>query len=166
MPRLGGQARLHSSLVEDARPSANAAGDRIDAACRLAVAGKLALRDIATWTRGFRVSETEFRLLWLLFQHEHRGSAPQPVLDQGELAAGLAISPAQVSGLVERLQASALIDRVASGFDRRRQLWRLAAAGETLVLDVVANVERGADLERSAIPPLAPPFEGGGSEAA
>jgi DNA-binding MarR family transcriptional regulator len=156
MPRRG------ASPAADAVAHSDYAVRRIDAACRLAVAGKLALRDLAAWVRGYGVSECEFRLLWLLFPDEREGATRGCVLDQGELADRLAVSAAQVSGVVERLQASELIDRVRDGADRRRQLWRLAHAGEALVLDVVASVQTHVEIAASAIPPLAPPFEGGG----
>ena len=161
MPTLGGHVPLLSSSGDGAI-GALSAGELIDATCRLAIAGKLALRDIACWIREQPVNETEFRLLWLLFQHERRDSSRRTALDQGELAAGLALSPAQISGLVERLQACALISHVTHGFDRRRQLWRLAPAGEALVLEVVASVQVREGAQTAEIPPLAPPFKGGG----
>jgi len=163
MPRYGCRPRLVGP--PDAATRGNAV-ERIDAACRLAVAAKLALRDLAAWVRGLPVSETEFRLLWLLFQRERAGKAHERALDQMELAAQLAISPAQISGVVEHLQTCELIDRVRDGADRRRQLWRLAQPGEALVLDVVASVQAIGDRRDVVIPPLTPPFEGGGSEAA
>jgi DNA-binding MarR family transcriptional regulator len=159
MPTLSGRTPLLSSFADGTRTLAADAGEVIDATCRLAIAGKLAIRDIAGWIRGRPINETEFRLLWLLFQHERRNSSPRTALDQGELAAGLALSPAQISGLVERLQAGAMISHVAHGFDRRRQFWRLAQAGEALVQEVVASVQvrdRALTLE---IPPVEPPLE-------
>jgi DNA-binding MarR family transcriptional regulator len=166
MPTLGGQWPL-LPLSGDGANGVLQAGDLIDATCRLAIAGKLALRDIAAWIRGRPINETEFRLLWLLFQHEKRSSSSRAALDQGELAAGLALSPAQISGLVERLQGAALISHVPHGFDRRRQLWRLSQGGESLVQDVVASVQASDRAQSTAVPPLAPPLDGGGlTEAA
>lgn len=140
MPRFGGlprpQARLATSA--DMRPDAS---ERIDAACRLAVAGKLAMRDIAGWVQGLGVSETEFRLLWLLLEHERGQQRGAGALDQAELAERLAVSAAQVSGVVERLRERELVDRVLDGGDRRRQMWRLAPAGAATVSAVVASVE-------------------------
>ena len=45
--------------------------------CEQAVAGKLAVRQLAAWARPFGVAETEFRLLWLLVQRgaEREGAA-------------------------------------------------------------------------------------------
>ncbi len=154
MPTLSGRTPLLSSFADGTRTLAADAGEVIDATCRLAIAGKLAIRDIAGWIRGRPINETEFRLLWLLFQHEGRNSSPRTALDQGELAAGLALSPAQISGLVERLQTGALISHVAHGFDRRRQLWRLAQAGEALVQEVVASVQAHEGAQSPETPPL------------
>ncbi len=157
MPKFGDppqpQARLAASA--DSRPDAS---EQIGAACRLAVAGKLAMREIAVWACDFALGESEFRVLWLLFQHQHGRARQSQALDQTELAERLAVSAAQLSGLVERLRKREMLDRVLDGGDRRRQLWRLAPAGEALVLAVVASVAA------SEVPPLAPPFEGGGSQ--
>lgn len=115
---------------------------RIEHACRLAVAGKLAARDLTAWVAGFDVSETEFRLLWLLSSSSHAdGKAPTPSVDQAELATRLAVSAAQVSGVVERLRHAELIEHGAGSGDRRRQFWQLAGAGRELVHAIVASVE-------------------------
>jgi DNA-binding MarR family transcriptional regulator len=113
-------------------------------ACRLAVAGKLAARDLTAWVAGFDVSETEFRLLWLLSSAMHadcKAPAPAPAVDQAELASRLAVSAAQVSGVVERLRHAGLIEHGAGSGDRRRQFWQLAEAGRELVREIVAAVE-------------------------
>jgi DNA-binding MarR family transcriptional regulator len=141
MPRTGEPARLIESSSAAFR--SDAAVQRIDAACRQAVAGKLALRDLAAWLRGHGATEGEFRLLWLLYHGEGHGACRRRAFDQARLAEQLVVSPAQVSGMVERLRSAALIDRVRDGADRRRQLWRLAAAGDALVRAVVASVEAG-----------------------
>jgi DNA-binding MarR family transcriptional regulator len=154
MPRFGEQLRPRSRLANGATPRPSDAPEHVDRACRQAVAGKLALREIAAWVDGIGVSETEFRLLWLLFQQQHGDASKLTALDQADLAERLAVSAAQVSGVIERLRQRELVDRVPDLSDRRRQLWRLAQTGETLVLNVVANVA-------SEILPLAPPFDAG-----
>lgn len=122
-----------------------AAWARIDRACRLAVAGKLALREIAAWVDGAGVSDTEFRLLWLLAQ-QLGDDSPSPALDQSALAERLAVSAAQVSAVIERLRCRELIALVPSETDRRRQLWRLAPAGQSLVRAVTAKAASTASL--------------------
>jgi DNA-binding MarR family transcriptional regulator len=114
---------------------------RIDAACRRAVLGKLAVRDIASWIAAFGVSETEFRVLWRLLTAENaaRPVDSTPCLDQADLAHDLAVSPAQVSAVVDRLRRANLI-AAAPIEDRRRQVWRLSAAGHELLSTIVAAV--------------------------
>jgi len=137
MPISGQSSQPRKRLTKNATVRADASG-RIDAACQLVVAGKLALRDITAWVHQFGVSDSEFRLLWLLFQLE--GPTATCEIDQAELAEQLAVSAAQVSGVVERLMQRDLVVRVLDGADRRRQLWRLAGAGAQLVRDVIASV--------------------------
>ena len=155
MPRLGEQPAPRARLATGAAKRPSDAPGRVDRACRQAVAGKLAMREIAAWAEEIGVSETEFRLLWLLFQQAHGEASKPTALDQAALAERLAVSAAQVSGVIERLRQLKFVDRVPEVRDRRRQLWRLATAGEALVLTLVAHVA-------AEIPPLAPPFEGGG----
>ncbi len=71
---------------------ASSALKRIDEACRRAVLGKLAVRDIAGWTSPFGMSEAEFRVLWRLSTAADGvpHSRPAQELDQAELAAELA----------------------------------------------------------------------------
>lgn len=153
MSSLGNSAEL-SVLALAASGSASVA--RIDAACQLAAGGKLAARDIAAWLRGFQVTEPEFRLLWLLSQPG--GDRPtHNTFDQAELAELLVVSPAQVSGAVERLRSLSMLERTVDQRDRRRQLWRLADGGRNLLSAVVASVA-GIDSSLSRrIPSLAPP---------
>ena len=111
---------------------------RLDEACQHVVVGKHAARELARWAGGVGVSETEFRLLWLLFPaSDLRSQCVDDLPDQAELAARLAVSAAQVSGAVERLSSLGFLERVTDGADRRRQMWRLADAGRALVHTVL-----------------------------
>jgi DNA-binding MarR family transcriptional regulator len=126
---------------------------RIDAMCRGIVAGKLATRELGALVRPVGLGEAEFRLLWAL---SNCGSdvTSTPAAQSG-LADKLAVSPAQISGLVERLRSQGYIETGSAGGDRRRQVWRLTGTGQQAiakVLNVVAAL---------GIPPLALPFEGG-----
>jgi DNA-binding MarR family transcriptional regulator len=150
---------LADSSVLALAASGAASVARIDAACQLAAGGKLAARDIAGWLRGFQVTEPEFRLLWLLSQSVD-GRPGNAAFDQAELAELLVVSPAQVSGAVERLRSLGMLDRVADQRDRRRQLWRLADGGRELLAAVVASVADLGESHGRRIPPLTPPFEG------
>jgi DNA-binding MarR family transcriptional regulator len=113
--------------------------ERIDEACRLAGEGKLAVRRIAVWLRGSGINEPEFRLLWLLTGAASSGDAALS-LDQADLAEQLVVSPAQVSGAVERLRTLGLLERVDSQRDRRRQLWQVTNAGAALLGRIVNHV--------------------------
>jgi DNA-binding MarR family transcriptional regulator len=112
----------------------------LDAVCRHVVAGKLAARELAAWVRELGASETEFRLLWQLARDATETALPESPPDQAMLADRLAVSPAQVSGVVERLSAKQLIEPQHFSTDRRRQAWRLSSAGRQLVGAVVAHV--------------------------
>lgn len=118
---------------------------QVDAACRRVVAGKLATKELAGWVRELGVTESEFRLLWQLeFSASgdavEAGSRHESPPDQAMLAERLALSPAQLSGLVERLGATGLIEPERCSRDRRRQTWRISLAGRLLVGNVVARV--------------------------
>lgn len=125
----------------------------IEAACARVVAGKLAMRAIAAWAEPLNLSEAEFRLLWLLYQRSPENAVDAAPLDQAELAERLAVSPGQISGVVERLQARQLIACSVDGADRRRQLWRLADGGAELIAKAAASVQGFLQQEQSCSPP-------------
>jgi DNA-binding MarR family transcriptional regulator len=83
-------------------------------------------RALATHTSACGVSDTEFLLLWSCAQHVEG-------ISQSELAAAIGVSPAQLSGLVERLRQRGWLDAQRSREDRRRQCWRLTDEGRTLL---------------------------------
>jgi DNA-binding MarR family transcriptional regulator len=60
---------------------------------------------------------------------------------QGELAATLGISPAQMSGLVERLRARGLVEREWLTHDRRRHVWRTSAGGREVLASAVPPLQ-------------------------
>lgn len=129
--------------------SGSLSAERIDAACRLAAEGKLASRRIAAWLNGSAINEPEFRLLWLLAG----GSQPEVAatsLDQADLAERLAVSPAQVSGAVERLRTLGLLERIQHERDRRRQLWQVTLAGGELLRRIVNQVAAASSQREAA----------------
>ena len=71
--------------------------------------------------------EAEFRVLMQLF------SRPDGVGHPGELCAGSAHSPANISRITDTLVARGLISRSASEQDRRRMILRVTAEGEELI---------------------------------
>jgi DNA-binding MarR family transcriptional regulator len=76
------------------------------------------------------LTDCELLAIWLCLRSECG-------LVQGELAAAVGVSPAQMSGIVERLRQRGLIEMHRQIFDRRRQVWRGTAAGRQ-VLDSLA----------------------------
>jgi DNA-binding MarR family transcriptional regulator len=166
MTTFGGKRTLCAEQLS-AASAALAASDRVDDACKLAVAGKLALREIARWVEGLAISEAEFRLMWLLQWPHERAMQENSVIDQRELATRLSVSQAQVSGIVQRLQQSGYIESLNDRDDRRRQLWRLAGPGEMLIQRVLERV-REAPLETTvgALPQASPLKDEGWEEAA
>ena len=87
-------------------------------------------RRLATQIAASELSEQEFLVLWLCDDAAlaHRG--------QGELAEMVGVSPAQMSGLVERLRTRDLLKFERCGNDRRRQVWQLTTAGAALLAEV------------------------------
>ena len=159
MPKFGGPVLLRSHPEQNASDAVAAASCMIETACRQTVAGKLAVRRLAAWTRPVAVSEMEFRLLWMLCQPEWIGGDRRE-RDQAELAELLAVSAAQVSAVVERLRQKELIEPLHDGADRRRQLWRVTQAGLAKVDSVVAQLASG-ESNVPDISALNPSFEAG-----
>jgi DNA-binding MarR family transcriptional regulator len=72
----------------------------------------------------FELSDSELLVVWLC-------SGGGRI--QGELATSIGVSPAQMSGMVERLRSRGLVAMHRSVADRRRQVWRATACGQTLL---------------------------------
>lgn len=92
---------------------------------------RAARRQLAEQVAGSELSEQEFLVLWLCGDDAaltHRG--------QGELAEVVGVSPAQMSGLVDRLRRRNLLQFERLGRDRRRQVWQLTPDGQTLLAEV------------------------------
>jgi DNA-binding MarR family transcriptional regulator len=105
-------------------------------------------RLLRTWLderlRPWGLRDTDFWALWLCSR-----CAPSGVV-QHELAAAAGVSEAQMSGLVERLRQNGLLIGCRGEADRRRQYWRLTAAGHELLTRIRAV------LGESPTPPAMP----------
>ena len=77
------------------------------------------------------LSDSELLTVWLCLDDEGRGMV------QGELAAALGVSPAQMSGIVERLRQRGLIEMQRQALDRRRQLWRGTASAKVTFAQMI-----------------------------
>jgi DNA-binding MarR family transcriptional regulator len=84
--------------------------------------------------RPWEIRDTEFFVLWLCDRF-----APSGVV-QHELAAAVGVSEAQMSGLVERMRQNGLLIGCRGEPDRRRQYWRLTAAGDERLARIRAVV--------------------------
>jgi DNA-binding MarR family transcriptional regulator len=82
-------------------------------------------RRMAEVTAALDLSDTELIVVWLC-----SGGGRVQI----ELAAATGISPAQMSGLVERLRARGLVAMHRLARDRRRQIWRVTAVGQSLLV--------------------------------
>ena len=101
---------------------------------RILVCGRILRDELVRDAGRCRLSEPEFSLLWAC------RDAPPTGLGQNELAARLAVSAAQVSGLVERLRVAELLEGRRGQTDRRRQLWRLTPAGQAALAASLTHV--------------------------
>jgi len=80
------------------------------------------------------LSEPELAVLWAC------DGSPTGGLGQNELAEKLAVSPAHVSAMVERLGKAKLLRGRAAEDDRRRRLWKPTPAGMILLRSVIDSL--------------------------
>jgi DNA-binding MarR family transcriptional regulator len=115
----------------------------IDSAERISVCARRLRGLLEEQARRHGLREPELALLWACTKSPPGGRS------QCELAEELAVSSAQVSGLVERMCCVGLLRARAIEEDRRRHLWELAPAGVVVwqaVLDGLTEAveQRGA----------------------
>lgn len=108
----------------------------VEHTCRRAVGGRIAARALAEWARPFELSEPELQVLWRLREAVDNG------LDQTTLAERIALSPALLSAIVERLRARCWIVPQVHPGDRRRRLWQLTDEGRAVLIEMLRNVDR------------------------
>ena len=89
-------------------------------------------RRLAKLASAFGLSDAELLVMWLC-----HGSGYVQV----ELAGAIGTSPAQMSGLVERLRTRGLVEMHRQAQDRRRQVWRTSPAGGALLGDARERLE-------------------------
>lgn len=98
-------------------------------------AGRRLRRLLAEHVAQWNLADTEFLVLWLCETQAEQG------LGQGDLAAAIGVSPAQMSSLVERLRKRELVAVRRFGSDRRRQVWQIAPPGRQLLEEVRVGLE-------------------------
>jgi DNA-binding MarR family transcriptional regulator len=106
----------------------------LNSTCRAIVDGRRAARMLADCVRQFDLTEPEFLVLWCLRDATADG------VDQTTIAHWLALSPAQVSATVERMNSQNWIVQHTSLADRRRRLWQMSSTGRALWNSMLAGI--------------------------
>jgi DNA-binding MarR family transcriptional regulator len=106
----------------------------IDLAQQIVVCGRILRDGLKRHLGRWELSEPEFSLLWAC------SAAAGPGMCQNELAGRLAVSPPQVSGLVEQLRRKGLLEGRRADDDRRRQLWQLTPAGQQIIDSAITDL--------------------------
>ncbi|HEY2413694.1 MAG TPA: MarR family winged helix-turn-helix transcriptional regulator [Pirellulaceae bacterium] len=88
-------------------------------------------RRIGELTAALELSDSELIVVWLC------GGGGRVQVD---LAAATGISPAQMSGLMERLRSRGLVAMHRLARDRRRQIWRATAEGQSLLVSAAQHL--------------------------
>ena len=87
-------------------------------------------------------------VLWLCATRAHHAGWAQQ-----DLATAVGVSPALMSSMVEGLRKRGLMEMKRSPVDRRRQVWRLLAQGEDLLLQVRGSLSSIARQLDELVPP-------------
>jgi DNA-binding MarR family transcriptional regulator len=116
-------------------PQSNEGLLRADGLLRLiywtGAAGRQLRRCLSTLAQQAGLTDCELFTIWLCLGDDDG-------MVQGALATALGVSPAQMSGIVERLRQRGLIEMRRQVIDRRRQVWRGTAAARQ-ALDSLAR---------------------------
>src|SRR5215510_7646639 len=97
---------------------------------------------LAELAKPLELSDTELLVVWLC-----SGGGRIQV----DLAGAIGISPAQMSGMVERLRSRGLVAMHRLAMDRRRQVWRTTQAGQTLLAEAADHLNQLATCIRGAL---------------
>jgi len=68
--------------------------------------------------------------------------ASQPGIDQRTLARSIGLDTSTVAGVVDRLEARALLSRAVSATDRRARVLTLTAEGQTMLAQLLPGMQR------------------------
>jgi DNA-binding MarR family transcriptional regulator len=113
-----------SKLFEGLPPDATAPW--IEFAERVLICARRIRTRLAAEASRHGLSEPEIEMLWACANATSSGRS------QSELAEELAVSPAHVSSVVERLRRVGLLQCSMVQGDRRLRLWRLTPAGQAI----------------------------------
>jgi DNA-binding MarR family transcriptional regulator len=136
MALMNDESHNLSAPLEHADPHLPPSDSHADRLLRLihwtSAASRQLRRRLAAIANAFDLSDTELLVVWLC-----SGSGRVQV----DLAGAIGVSPAQMSGMVERLRARGLVAMQRQAMDRRRQVWRTSAAGQTLLSHAAAHLK-------------------------
>jgi DNA-binding MarR family transcriptional regulator len=90
-------------------------------------AGRALRRLLAEQAAAVELTDAELLVVWLCGDTAGRGVV------QGDLASAIGVSPALMSGTVERLRQQELIEMQRCSIDRRRQVWRTTDRGRVVL---------------------------------
>lgn len=99
----------------------------------LSAASRQVRRGLADAAAACELSDSELLIIWLC-----SGAGRVQV----ELAAASGVSPAQMSGLVDRLGQRGLVAMSRPASDRRRQVWKTTPAGHAVLVQVALPLAR------------------------
>ena len=85
-------------------------------------------------TEGLGVTPVQFAAL--------QAVASQPRIDQRTLARSIGLDTSTVAGVVDRLEARALLSRAVSASDRRARVLTLTAEGQTVLAQLLPGMQR------------------------
>lgn len=118
----------------------------LDLVQRVSSAGRSLRRLLAEQAAAVELTDGDVLVVWLC------ADAGSPGTVQGELATAIGVSPALMSGTVERLRQRGLIEMQRSSLDRRRQVWRTTDAGRRLLAQLAPVLAQVAQQFDSRIP--------------
>jgi DNA-binding MarR family transcriptional regulator len=110
---------------------------------RVSSAGRSLRRVLADRATSVGLSDAEVLVVWLC--------GPRGMV-QGDLAAAIGVSPALMSGTVERLRQKGLIEMHRVPVDRRRQVWRTTEQGQHLLSALRPELVELASLVEARLP--------------
>jgi DNA-binding MarR family transcriptional regulator len=145
---------MAAQLAEHNAPTVTSAEWWFGIAERILLLAKQFRQKMAYQAAGIELAEGDLLALWACY------ADPGQAANQRQLAARLAISPAQVSGTVERLRQRGYLVCQRDAADRRRQMWHLTPEGhaalECVLRDMGVWARRlEAELPQASMPRLA-----------
>jgi DNA-binding MarR family transcriptional regulator len=117
--------RIRERMKQDIDP---AEVDGTEALAALRTASHAFRTVMDRWLERHGLSESRMGVLWRL---RHRDS-----ITLGDLAVELDVSPRNITGLVDHLEADGLVERFPDADDRRATRVRLAASGKQKLIDI------------------------------